>query len=629
MIWIASYPGSGIEFLEKVLKKAFGVSVYAFINENNCLDNKQRFISTHNIPSALPKKLTDCPSIYLVRDGRDAIGQLASQQQAKSQLSPIEKKIFDLIQSDYRKTDGGWSINAALWIKKSALVIRYEDLIQEPEQIVEKISRSFSDLPTPDLDSLAALKADKIKFDNLPRDLETIFCGLHGDIMNVLGYHRNRTLVSKSDFDKRILDYKEQKKFPKKRILIEASTLLNKQMDGTRRYVDTLLRSLYIQQLKQHSQFEISVRTDNIYPLGSLFKDVSPSGQKKKGLINGVIVFIVAFPRKLKNRLSSKSLDRMLSISKILGFLKLYQKAIALFNYRLVKKYENNKLDLIHFTLPQRAIKRNISHRSTCTIHDLTCKLFPQFHPHHSIKTTHRSMLWIKNKVSNFISVSDHTKDDLIKHYEFNNDTITTIYEAIDHELFYPDFNPEESANILTKHGINNTEYFFSLCTLEPRKNLKNVLLAFISFCEKNPSSTVRFVLSGGHGWMMSELPTHSKIIQTGYLPDDELSVLYAHAICNCYVSFYEGFGLPPLEAMRCKTISIYGNNSSMKELIGDAGLAANPHSIEDICDQMEKIAFNSELRSSLERKAFEKSWMFTVDKLGQDTLRYYNQIMS
>jgi glycosyltransferase involved in cell wall biosynthesis len=104
---------------------------------------------------------------------------------------------------------------------------------------------------------------------------------------------------------------------------------------------------------------------------------------------------------------------------------------------------------------------------------------------------------------------------------------------------------------------------------------------------------------------------------------------LYSEAIALCYVSVYEGFGLPPLEAMRCRTPVIYGNNSAMIEVVGEAGLPADADDVEDIREQMRKMILDKELRDALAIKAHHRSFQFSSRKSTYDTLQVYNHIFT
>ena len=640
MIWIASFPGSGVELFCDILKKVYEQDVKEF-NENQKVKkfgqrNELSFVRTNRLPYALPGKFNHYPSICIVRDGRNAIVEFTKSITKKNSSLNKWQHMADIISAADGKHFGGWSIYTAQWVQKSKIIIRYEDLILDPVGQVEKIREMCPDLPVPKIDNdklkqhvseIASPEEVNWSIDMLS-DLEEMFWGLHGDTMEVLGYDRNKAPISTDNFANKTF-FREESFEDKKRVLIEASTLLNPQMDGTMRYIHTMLRAIHIEMLKKPLNIDIRAKLDSIRTLSSLFQQNKKKPKKeRKNLPHKVFSYIIGFPRQVKRVLPNRMVQIILFIANFTGLLRLYRFSLQLFNTKLLKEYEHNKLDLVHLTLPQRQIKKDISHKITVTIHDLTCKLFPQFHARHSVKGTDRNMKEIEKQKVNLIAVSHHTKSDVLKHYNFEEKNITVIYEAIDHEKFYPIFDENLRRSVLDKYKLVDKRFFFSLCTLEPRKNLKNTIQAFVLFCERHPESDVRFVISGAYGWKLGKLAKHPKIQFTGYLPENELAALYSSAIGMCYVSFYEGFGLPPLEAMRCKTVPIYGKNSSMVEIIGNYGLGADPHNPEHISEQMEKLAFDDELRVRMEEKAYKKSWEFTLGTLGKNTIKYYSDLI-
>lgn len=175
-------------------------------------------------------------------------------------------------------------------------------------------------------------------------------------------------------------------------------------------------------------------------------------------------------------------------------------------------------------------------------------------------------------------------------------------------------------ANVKEKYKIpQNKKYVFSLCTIEPRKNLIRAVRCFISFVEKYNIDDLVWVMGGGH-WesFIKELKKNSVswnpkyIIQAGYIDDEDLPVLYSNAEWFVYTSQYEGFGLPPLEAMQCGCPVITSNNSSLPEVVGDAGIMIDWDSDEQHVEAYEQYYFNEELRKENSRKGLERSKQFS-----------------
>ena len=234
-------------------------------------------------------------------------------------------------------------------------------------------------------------------------------------------------------------------------------------------------------------------------------------------------------------------------------------------------------------------------------LYDIIPKLFPQFCP--SVRV---GLSWNIALINNLnekdycFSISEQTKKDFLRfNSKLDPDKIVVIPLAADEKKFYPCHDPEKLAVLRKKYGIPEKPYFLSLCTIEPRKNLIFALKAFDAYLAQNPDSDVNFVLAGGHwarfaGKWENALAgmNHIKerIILTGYVDDEDLAPLYSGAEFFIYPSLYEGFGLPPLEAMQCGSPVITSNTSSLPEVVGDAGIMISPDDLEECVKAMETM---------------------------------------
>ncbi len=229
------------------------------------------------------------------------------------------------------------------------------------------------------------------------------------------------------------------------------------------------------------------------------------------------------------------------------------------------------------------------------------------------------------NKDDFYFAVSQYTKNDFARYVpDIDPEKITVTHLAAD-KRFFPDHDPARLQAVRQKYGIpEGARFLFSLCTLEPRKNLIRAVSAFIAFIKKNHVDDMVYVL-GGTAWdafmgrIEKEVPDFrqyaNRIIRTGYLPDDELSTLLSNAEWFVYTSQYEGFGMPPLEAMQCGCPVIVSNNSSLPEVTGDAGLCVDYESLEQHIEAYEKYYFNPRLREENAAKGIERARRFTWKK--------------
>ena len=220
-------------------------------------------------------------------------------------------------------------------------------------------------------------------------------------------------------------------------------------------------------------------------------------------------------------------------------------------------------------------------------------------------------------------SISQSTKNDLLSYRPDINPNRIIVMPLAAGDQFYPCIDKIKCSLVRKKYNIpDGVPYFLSLATLEIRKNLDHVINTFSHLLKKIPDSNVHLVLAGMRGWKLEALNTSlnkmgknkRRIILTGFVDDEDLSALYSDALCFIYMSLYEGFGLPPLEAMSCRTPVITSNTSSLPEVLGDAGILLDPYDIDGLCNSMQSILTNSVLREKLANKCFERSKKFNWD---------------
>jgi len=186
---------------------------------------------------------------------------------------------------------------------------------------------------------------------------------------------------------------------------------------------------------------------------------------------------------------------------------------------------------------------------------------------------------------------------------------------------------------ITSKYDIKKP-YFLYLGGFDPRKNIFNMLLAFKRFLIKT-GDAFQFVLCGDtegfEGYLMDEIEEmglRGRVIHTGYVPDSDLPALYSGATAFIFVSIYEGFGLPLIEAMACGSPVLASGASSIPEVVGDAGLLVDPLDPAEIVTGMEQLAYNQALRKELIKRGLRRSSLFTWDSTAGRILMLYNNIL-
>ncbi|WP_207491988.1 glycosyltransferase family 4 protein [Aridibaculum aurantiacum] len=250
-------------------------------------------------------------------------------------------------------------------------------------------------------------------------------------------------------------------------------------------------------------------------------------------------------------------------------------------------------------------------------VHDLAFLHFPRFIPKHHLffYKTHTGKFLRKAKV--VATVSEFSKADIIKRYKTPAEKIINVGSAAK-AVFKPvDWEQREEVKEKYAQGF---EYFLFVGGIHPRKNLLNLLKAFSNF-KKWQRTNMKLLVAGKKGWMyddtLGKLKTYKyrdEVILLDYLPEEALAQVVASAYAVVYPSFFEGFGVPIVEAMQCEVPVLTSNSSSMPEVGGDAALYADADNPQAIADNMQRIFKDEKLRSSLIEKGKEQARKFTWD---------------
>lgn len=268
---------------------------------------------------------------------------------------------------------------------------------------------------------------------------------------------------------------------------------------------------------------------------------------------------------------------------------------------------------------------------SVVTIHDLGYRFFPEAHPPLARRYLEWSTRWSASAARRVIVDSAATARDLSDAYGTPPQRIAVI--PLGHHPRFRPLPPEEVARGLERLGITRP-YLLFVGTLQPRKNLRRVLDAFERLVARGLPH--RLVLVGQRGWLTDPLfaaiarpdaPARGRIQLTGYLPDDDLPLLYAGADALVFPSLYEGFGLPALEAMACGTPVLTSNTSSLPEVVGDAALTVNPLDTGAIARGLERLLADDSLRAALRERGLARARRFTWERTASATLAVLEEV--
>ena len=295
----------------------------------------------------------------------------------------------------------------------------------------------------------------------------------------------------------------------------------------------------------------------------------------------------------------------------------------------LSAELRRNPVDVLHvqFTAPPF---------SPCpvvvSIHDLSFEHLPQTFTWRSRKQLRITVRRTARQASQVIALSEYARNDIVETYQIRPDKISVIpLSAGDH--FRPIIDEEELQRVRQTYGIEG-EYMLSVGAIQPRKNLGRLVAAYSHLRGAKPEGKLpKLVLAGKCAWLydetlraIEELELSDSIILTGYVPESDLPALYSGALCFIYPSYFEGFGLPPLEAMQCGVPVIVGNRTSLPEVVGDAGVLVDPFDVNALAAAIEKVISDSDLRARLSVQGLARAKIFEWRETARQTLAVYQK---
>ena len=255
------------------------------------------------------------------------------------------------------------------------------------------------------------------------------------------------------------------------------------------------------------------------------------------------------------------------------------------------------------------------SGKQVITVHDLLPIKFPDQHRLQTAYFKHILPILIKKSVA-IITISENTKRDLYEHYGLPRDKVHVVYNGIDHDRF---FIQKESTIVRLKEKYALSNYLLIVGASRPHKNVGAALRAFHK--AQTRIQNTQLVIVGGRKEYTDELKRAVKEFDIKrvrflkYVPTPELPALYAAATALVYPSLYEGFGLPPLEAMACGCPVIVSNTSSLPEVCGNAACYIDPKNEDEMAEVMVAVVSDGGLRLKLKNKGLSRAKLFSWDK--------------
>lgn len=261
------------------------------------------------------------------------------------------------------------------------------------------------------------------------------------------------------------------------------------------------------------------------------------------------------------------------------------------------------------------------------TFHDLSFEHFPEFFTKQQRFWHNFGMnpSWQAKFSDRIIAVSESTKNDLEKYYSIDPAKIDAVYSGVSPMIKRPS---QERLELFRRREGMPEKFILFLGKLEPRKNVAGLIRAFNVLKSLGGFDDIHLVIAGSRGWLCDGIfreaaksPHHRRIIFKNYVSDNERPFYCGLASAFVYPSFFEGFGFPPLEAMACGTPVVASNNSSLPEVVGEAGLLIDPYNVSDVAAAIKNLMEDRRLRESLIKRGLARAQQFSWQKCAEKTL--------
>jgi glycosyltransferase involved in cell wall biosynthesis len=280
-----------------------------------------------------------------------------------------------------------------------------------------------------------------------------------------------------------------------------------------------------------------------------------------------------------------------------------------------------------HYVLPPAA-----RCRSVVTIHDCIHLMFPQYLPSRMAYAYAKASMWMAVRRSHrILTVSEASKRDIIHFFNVRPEKIVVVYNAID-ERFRATPSEEDVARVRERYQLAHG-FVLYVGNIKPHKNLVRLIEAY-DMLRHRGFEELKLLIIGDE---ISKLPAlrravhkhklHKHVRFLGYQPDDTLAVLYRLAEVFVFPSLYEGFGLPPLEAMACGTPVVTSNVSSLPEVTGDAAVLVDPYEVESIAEGMQRVLTDAALSAELRAKGIARAREFSWERSVGRTRELYQEV--
>ena len=296
----------------------------------------------------------------------------------------------------------------------------------------------------------------------------------------------------------------------------------------------------------------------------------------------------------------------------------------------ILHKGELSGIDILHSPVTPSPLLLFGAVKTVVTIHDLAWKFFSD--TFRRVGVAWWSVAWPRalKQSRHIVADSESTKKDVIHFYNISENKITVIYPCS--SLNFQAASQGAIGAVKKRYNLPE-KYILSVGVSHKRKNLNSLIKAF-QILKEEKNIPHKLVLTGPRGWgsavFVSEiraLNLQEQVIFTESIPDNDLALIYKSADVFVFPSLYEGFGYPPLEAMTCGTPVVVSSNSSLPEVVGEAGLYIDPHNPQDIADKVFQIISSPSLAEKLRKLGLDQAKKFTIEKMIEKYLETYKKV--